>query len=70
MKEKTKTLLEEIANELDRAAQLRSTQERSAPLELGDIAAAIRRTIAAHESVPTLDPVQTTHARANMERNQ
>lgn len=44
-------MLLKIADELDRASHVRSTQDRSAPVELGDVAAAIRCVVAKDQSV-------------------
>jgi hypothetical protein len=44
-------MLLKIADELDRGAQLRSAHDRTAPIELGDVAAAIRCVVAKDQSV-------------------
>ena len=44
-------MLLKIADELDRASNVRSTQERSAPVELGDVAAVIRCVVANDQTV-------------------
>ncbi len=44
-------MLLKVADELDRASNRRSTQERSAPVELGDVAAAIRCVVANDQTV-------------------